>query len=103
MTKKRPIPSLTDAEEAQIQRQIAADPDDWDATAADAAQAKPFAEAFPDLMASIQKTRGRPKVENPKQHVSMRLDADVLDAFKASGPGWQGRINEALRKAAGLT
>ena len=46
--------------------------------------------------------RGRPKLEQTKQHVSLRLDPDVIDSFKADGPGWQGRINDALRKAAGL-
>jgi len=47
-------------------------------------------------------SRGRPKSEAPKKAISLRVDADVLDKFKAEGPGWQGRMNEALRKAAGL-
>ena len=47
-------------------------------------------------------SRGRPKAENPKKAISLRVDADVLDRFKAEGPGWQGRMNEALRKAIGL-
>lgn len=46
--------------------------------------------------------RGRPRQEQVKRHVSLRLDPDVVDSFKADGPGWQGRINEALRKAARL-
>lgn len=46
--------------------------------------------------------RGRPKLEKAKQHVSLRLDPDVIASFKADGPGWQARINEALRKAARL-
>jgi uncharacterized protein (DUF4415 family) len=46
--------------------------------------------------------RGRPKQERTKQHVSLRLDPDVIESFKAGGPGWQARINEALRKAARL-
>jgi uncharacterized protein (DUF4415 family) len=37
-----------------------------------------------------------------KETVSLRLDRDVLDAFQADGPGWQDRINAALRKVAGL-
>lgn len=43
--------------------------------------------------------RGRPKLEQTKRHVSLRLDPDVVEKFKAAGPGWQGRINDALRKA----
>jgi len=47
-------------------------------------------------------SRGRPKSAFPKQAISLRVDADVLDKFKADGPGWQSRMNDALRKAAGL-
>ena len=46
--------------------------------------------------------RGRPKAESPKQPVSLRLDRDVIDWFKRKGDGWQTRINDELRKAAGL-
>jgi uncharacterized protein (DUF4415 family) len=45
---------------------------------------------------------GRPRKAAPKEAVSIRLDPDVLAHFRASGPGWQSRINAALRKAAGL-
>ena len=45
--------------------------------------------------------RGRPPGSS-KRLVSLRLDKVVLDAFRADGPGWQSRINQALRKAAGL-
>ena len=45
--------------------------------------------------------RGRPPAASPKQAVSLRLDADVLARFRSTGPGWQSRINEILRKAAG--
>jgi len=45
---------------------------------------------------------GRPKSFNPKVQTTIRLDADVLEAFKKDGPGWQSRMNAALRKAAGL-
>lgn len=40
--------------------------------------------------------RGRPKSPAPKQHINIRLSARVLDYFKATGPGWQGRIDAAL-------
>ena len=43
--------------------------------------------------------RGRPKLESPKRQVTLRLDQEVVDGFRETGPGWQGRINEALRKA----
>ena len=46
--------------------------------------------------------RGRPKSANPKQHVNLRLDPDVLEYFQAGGVGWQTRINAALRKVAKL-
>jgi uncharacterized protein (DUF4415 family) len=36
-----------------------------------------------------------------KEQVTLRIDQDVLDHFRSSGPGWQDRINDALRKAAG--
>ena len=43
----------------------------------------------------------KPAVPNAKELVSLRIDRDVLDHFQESGPGWQDRINEALRRAAG--
>jgi uncharacterized protein (DUF4415 family) len=42
--------------------------------------------------------RGRPKSDNPKQLVSLRLDADVLQWFKRSGAGYQSRIGDVLRR-----
>jgi uncharacterized protein (DUF4415 family) len=43
--------------------------------------------------------RGRPPLPQPKQAVSLRLDADVVAAYRKTGEGWQTRINEDLRKA----
>lgn len=42
-------------------------------------------------------------IPHAKEAVSLRLDRDVLEAFQQAGPGWQERINAALRSAAGLT
>ena len=42
-----------------------------------------------------------PAVPGAREMVSLRIDRDVLDFFQADGPGWQERINAALRKAAG--
>ena len=44
-----------------------------------------------------------PQVAPVKQQVTLRLDQDVLETFRASGAGWQGRINAALRKAVAKT
>jgi uncharacterized protein (DUF4415 family) len=44
----------------------------------------------------------KPSLPNSKEQVSLRIDRDVLEHFQESGPGWQDRINEALRKAAGM-
>ena len=43
----------------------------------------------------------KPSLPGAKETVSLRIDRDVLDFFQADGPGWQERINAALRKAAG--
>lgn len=47
--------------------------------------------------------RGRPPLPNPKQAVKLRLDVDVLAAYRKTGTGWQTRINTDLRKARKLT
>jgi uncharacterized protein (DUF4415 family) len=49
------------------------------------------------------RTAGRPPLgAAAKRQVTLRLDPDVIERFREGGPGWQGRINEALRKAVGL-
>jgi uncharacterized protein (DUF4415 family) len=93
---------LTDAEEAVIQAQISSDADAAEASDIELAQAKTFAETFPDLMAVIRRGRGRPTIANPRKQISLRLDGDVIEKFKSTGKGWQSRVNEALRKAAGI-
>jgi uncharacterized protein (DUF4415 family) len=71
--------------------------DNPELTKADFARAKPFAEAFPDLAASIRKGRG-PNKAPTKKLVSLRLSPEVIEHFKATGDGWQSRIDETLRK-----
>ncbi len=92
---------ISDAEEARIQAMIASDPDNPEWTDEELAQAKPFAEIFPHLAATINKG-GRPRSERPKLAVSIRLDQDVVDRFKSEGSGWQSRMNDALRRSVGL-
>lgn len=92
--------NISDAEEARIQKLIKADPDAPEATAEQLAQARPFSESFPELAATMRRNvGGRPRSANPKQPISIRLDKDIIAKFKATGPGWQSRINEALRRA----
>ncbi|SDB31360.1 BrnA antitoxin family protein [Bauldia litoralis] len=42
--------------------------------------------------------RGRPRLDRPKEAVKIRLSQDVLEHFRAGGPGWQTRINESLER-----
>jgi len=47
----------------------------------------------------MRRSRGRPKLETPKKLVSLRLDQDVIEKFRATGKGWQSRINDVLKRA----
>jgi uncharacterized protein (DUF4415 family) len=67
--------------------------------------AQPAAEALPEIFGeeaaeNLLKRRGpgRPKQEVTKVFTRLRLDPDILAAFKKGGRGWQTRINEALRE-----
>lgn len=74
-------------------------------TEEDFAQAKPAHEVLPaHALGALVKKRGRPagsKNATRKEKVGLRVDPDVLAAYKAGGPGWQTRMNEALRKGLG--
>jgi len=51
-------------------------------------------------MDELQKNKrmGRPPLENPKQRITLRLDADIVSALRASGKGWQTLANKGLRE-----
>jgi uncharacterized protein (DUF4415 family) len=69
-------------------------------TKRDFAKAKPASEVLPpEVIAQFKNKGGRPRIENPKEAVKLRIDADVLAKFRESGPGWQTRINGILRAA----
>lgn len=81
---------------------IADDPDDEESTDEQIAQARPFREVFPEMAAAMEREiakRGRPSLERPKKLLTLRLDQDVIDKFKATGAGWQSRMNDVLRAA----
>jgi len=75
----------TRAEDAAITAAAMADPDTVPFTDAQWAQVKPLAR------------RGRPLGSGTKTQVTLRLDTEVIQKFKASGDGWQTRINDALK------
>lgn len=62
-----------------------------------AAEAAFKAVTAPRVEAPVKK----PAIPGVKEQVTLRIDHDVLEHFRESGPGWQDRINDALRKAAG--
>jgi uncharacterized protein (DUF4415 family) len=77
----------TSAEESRILAGVEADPDTRALTQRDFARMRPFSEVV---------RRGRPKSAIRKEPVTVRLDPHVVGFFRASGPGWQTRMNEAL-------
>ena len=90
--------SPTDEEEAEIQRQIAEDPDVPEWTDEDWARARPAIEVHPELVEWSLRRRGKQKAPI-KELVSIRLDLDIIEYFRAGGPGWQTRLNDTLRRA----
>ncbi len=73
--------------------------DDPEMTKKDFARARPLKADMPDVVAAMKRGRGRPKLESPKERVSLRLDPQVVAAYKATGEGWQTRINDTLARA----
>lgn len=56
-----------------------------------------FFERADEYVGSHLVRRGRPKAQNPKQALTIRYDAEVIEAFKITGKGWQTRMNAALK------
>ena len=91
---------LTDAEEAEIQRMIASDPDNPELTDGQIAGLRPFAEVLPALAESAKRSPGRPKLEKTLEPVTLRLDPSVVEHFRAQGADWRKRMARVLAKAA---
>lgn len=73
--------------------------DNPELTAEDFKRARPMLEVHPELADDrTPRRRGRPPSEHPKVALKLRIDDDVVAAFRATGPGWQSRINETLRR-----
>jgi uncharacterized protein (DUF4415 family) len=87
------VDALTDED---IRRAIAEDPDAApELTEEMAALLRPAEEVFPEIVAAYRARRGLQKKPR-KVPVSIRLDPDVVEYFRAGGEGWQSRINEVL-------
>ena len=73
-------------------------------TKEDFARARPAADALPEFIGKkateelVRRSRGRPPKGDKKVNQTLRLDQDVLEAFRQEGSGWQARINEILRE-----
>lgn len=73
--------------------------DNPELTDADFARARPFTEMFPELARQLRAQGGRPRLVRPKVHVGFRLAADVVEGIKATGRGYNARVERVLREA----
>ncbi len=89
-------------EDAAINTGISSDPDTRLLSREWFKSARPASDFFETntyhSLLEIKKRRGRPSSESGKQFIGLRVDTDVLHAFKATGKGWQTRMNAALRR-----
>jgi uncharacterized protein (DUF4415 family) len=88
-SKHRKLIVPTEAEDRAITAAAKSDPD-----------ARPLTPNQLRAMIPLRNLRGRPKLENPKQLVSIRYSPEVLDYFRSTGPGWQSRMDGVLREHA---
>ena len=95
---KHDIVLPTSEEDTAIRAGIAADPDTRELSAEEIARMRPASEVVPHIVERYRRTRGKQKAPT-KKHISIRLDADLAEHFRNSGPGWQTRLNDALRRA----
>lgn len=67
-------------------------------TEQDFARARPMREMFPEIVQAFEKMRGQrgPQKTPVKERVGLRLDSDIVEYFRNTGPGWQSRINDIL-------
>jgi len=116
--------SPTDEEDAAIHAAALSDPDNPPLTDADFARMRPAREVLPPALYAALTDKSKPPVirlvtdaedavrvealrrrgllpplENPKEQINLRLSAQVLAAFRATGKGWQARIDEVLSEA----
>jgi uncharacterized protein (DUF4415 family) len=92
--------TITEEEEARLNAAAKNDPDNPPLTEEDWKRMRPAHEVHPHLVRkALERKRGRPKLPERKQQVTLRIDPDILEHFRSSGAGWQTAINDALRSA----
>ena len=82
-------------------RRVSLDPDDapeWTQEQFDRAEIAVGGEVISPAQGTLTRRRGRPKKPDAKIHTHIRLSPQVLGYFRMTGPGWQSRIDEVLRK-----
>ena len=87
----------TPEENAAINSGIAADPDTFELDDEWFARARPAIEVDADLVENSARQQDKRKAD-AKEHVTISLDTDVLARFRESGPGWEDKLNEILRR-----
>ncbi|MDD5037063.1 MAG: BrnA antitoxin family protein [Methylococcaceae bacterium] len=91
MAKKLPSPLIDeDGEVRELQTE-------------DFARARPAREVLPEILSveiveQLLKPRGRPRKTKTKVHLNLRLSPEVVEYFRTTGPGWQTRLDEALKE-----
>ncbi|MCB1497931.1 MAG: BrnA antitoxin family protein [Bauldia sp.] len=86
-SRRKPDPYLVDDDTAPL-------------TGDEVRQLRPATEVFEAIGLPAPRPVGRPPVENPKERISLRVDADVLETFRSTGRGWQTRMNTVLCREA---
>ena len=95
----RSLAAMSDEEDAEIVRGATADPENPPLTADNFRRMRPARVVAPEI---VRRARGENGPQNAptKRRVSLRLDADLVERFRATGAGWQRLINDLLRQAA---
>ena len=97
---RRRIVDVSPEEDRLITRAAERDPDNPPLTEAELAEFRPVSEVMPELVEAHRRRAAHLRLSGKtrKQPLVLRLDADIISFFRASGQGWQQRINQVLRE-----